>query len=57
MIPAAAPSKEDLDKIAKQVEPELTNQALTEYTEALKKNLGTSVNETELRRALGITEE
>ncbi len=34
VIPAAAPSKEDLDKIAKQVEPELTNQALTEYTEA-----------------------
>lgn len=57
VLPAPAPTKEDLDKIAKQVEPELTNQALTEYTEALKKNLGTSVNEAELRRALGITEE
>lgn len=57
VISAPAATKDDLDKIAKQIEPELTNQALTEYTEALKKNLGTSVNETELRRALGITEE
>lgn len=57
VVPAPAATKEDLDKIAKQIEPELTNQALTEYTETLKKNLGTSVNETELRRALGITEE
>ena len=57
VIPAAPATKEDLDRIAKQVEPELTNQALTEYTEALKKTLGTSVNEAELRRALGITEE
>lgn len=57
VVPAPAATKEDLDKIAKQIEPELTNQALTEYTETLKKNLGTSVNEAELRRALGITEE
>jgi peptidyl-prolyl cis-trans isomerase D len=57
VTPAPTPSKEDLDKIAKQVEPELTNQTLTEYTEALKTRLGASINEAELKRALGTTEE
>ena len=57
VIPAPEPKKEDLDKITRQIEPELTNQALVEYTEALKKELGTKINEAELRRAAGVTEE
>lgn len=57
ITPAAAPTKEDLDKLAKEIEPELANQALVEYTEALKKRLGASINEAELKRALGTTEE
>lgn len=57
ITPAAAPTKEDLDKLAKEIEPELANQTLVEYTEALKKRLGASVNEAELKRALGTTEE
>lgn len=57
ITPAPEPKKEDLDKIAKQIQPELTNQVLTEYTEALKKQLGTKVNEAELRRAIGVSDE
>lgn len=57
IIPAPAPGKEDLDKLAKEIAPELSNQVLTEYTEALKKQLGASVNEAELKRVLGTSEE
>lgn len=57
ITPAPEPKKEDLDKITRQLEPELSNQVLTEYTEALKKQLGASVNERELRRAVGVSEE
>ncbi|MGE0053632.1 MAG: SurA N-terminal domain-containing protein [Hyphomicrobium sp.] len=57
ITPASAPSKEDLDKLAKEISPELSNQVLTEYTEALKKQLGATVNEAELQRVLGTSEE
>jgi len=57
VIPAPAPSKEDLDKLTKETAPELSNQVLTEYTEALKRQLGATVNEAELKRVLGTSEE
>ncbi len=57
VTPAAAPTKEELDKLAKAMEMDLSNQVLTEYTEALKTRLGANVNEAELKRALGITEQ
>jgi len=47
----------ETDQLNRRLEAELANQTLTEYTEALKKRLGTSVNEAELKAALGVTEE
>lgn len=57
IIPAGEPKKEDLDKLAKQIEPELTNQVLTEYTEALKKEMRVTISDAELRRAVGVADE
>ena len=57
VTPVAAPTKDELDKLAKTMEMDLSNQTLTEYTEALKSRLGANVNEAELKRALGITEQ
>lgn len=57
VIKAPAPADKDLEKIAKEIEPELANQTLVEYTEALKSRLGASINEGELKRALGTTDE
>ncbi len=57
VAPAAPPTKDELDKLTKTLEAELSNQVLTEYTEALKARLGANVNEAELKRALGITEQ
>ena len=57
VTPAAAPTKEELDKLSKTMELDFSNQVLTEYTEALKSRLGANVNEVELKRALGITEQ
>jgi peptidyl-prolyl cis-trans isomerase D len=53
LTPAPAPTKEQLDAIAKTMQADYTSQVLTEYTESLKKTLNASVNEVELRRALG----
>ncbi|MEQ1718475.1 MAG: peptidylprolyl isomerase, partial [Hyphomicrobium sp.] len=57
VTPAPAASKEDLEKLTKLIAPELANQTLTEYTTALKARLGMSINEAELKRAFGVTEE
>ncbi len=57
VTPAAAPTKDELDKLSKAMEMDLSNQILTEYTETLKTRLGANVNEAELKRALGITEQ
>ena len=57
VIPAPAASLTETDQLNRRLEAELANQTLTEYTEALKKRLGTSVNEAELKAALGVTEE
>jgi peptidyl-prolyl cis-trans isomerase D len=53
VTPAPAATKEQLDALSKSVQADLTSQALSEYTESLKKSLNASVNEAELKRAFG----
>ena len=53
IAPAGAATKEQLDKFSKELEGELVNQELTEYTTALQGRLGFHMNEDELKRALG----
>ena len=53
VTPATAASKEQLDKLSRELEGDLANQALNEYTAALQDRLGFSMNEAELKRALG----
>ncbi|MBS0234750.1 MAG: SurA N-terminal domain-containing protein [Proteobacteria bacterium] len=57
IIPAPAPTLTETDELDRQLQQELANQTLTEYTEALKKNLGTSVNEAELKSTIGLSDE
>jgi peptidyl-prolyl cis-trans isomerase D len=57
VIPAPAASLTETDELNRQLEAQLANQTLSEYTEALKKRLGTSVNEAELRSVLGVSDE
>lgn len=54
---APAPTKEQLDRISTEMQGDLANQALTEYTEALKQRLGTTINEAEFKRLSGISEQ
>ena len=56
IIPAAAATKEQTDKLSHDVEADLTNQALNEYTTALQNRLGLHMNEDEMKRALGVPE-
>jgi peptidyl-prolyl cis-trans isomerase D len=53
VTPAPAATKEQLDALSKNVQADLTSQVLNEYTESLKKSLNASVNEAELKRAFG----
>ena len=57
ITPAAAATKEQLDKLAKDAEGELANQELTEYTSALQERLGVDMNQAEaaLKRIAGGT--
>jgi peptidyl-prolyl cis-trans isomerase D len=57
IVPAPEITKEQRDKLVNDLTPALANQVLTEYTDALKLKLGTSINDTELRRAIGVTTE
>ncbi|WP_045836486.1 SurA N-terminal domain-containing protein [Hyphomicrobium sp. 99] len=57
VIPAPEASLTETDQLTRELNAELANQTLTEYTEALKKRLGTSVNAAEMNAALGISEE
>jgi peptidyl-prolyl cis-trans isomerase D len=57
VIPAPPASLTETDELTRQLDQELANQTLTEYTEALKKRLGTSVNEAELKSAIGVSDE
>ncbi|MET0408929.1 MAG: SurA N-terminal domain-containing protein [Hyphomicrobium sp.] len=57
VIPAPPASLTETDQLKRELEQELANQTLTEYTEALKKRLGTSVNEADLKSAIGVSDE
>lgn len=57
ITPAPAPTKEQLEKLNAQLQGDYTSQILNEYAETLKQRYGASVNEVELRRALGTTEQ
>ncbi|MGO4684912.1 SurA N-terminal domain-containing protein [Hyphomicrobium sp. 2TAF46] len=57
VIAAPEASLTETDQLTRELNAELANQSLTEYTEALKKRLGTSVNAAEMSAAIGISEE
>jgi peptidyl-prolyl cis-trans isomerase D len=57
VIPAPAATLTESEELKQQLSRELANQTLTEYTEALKKRLGTSVNEAELKSVMGVSDE
>jgi len=57
VIPAASPTLTETDELTRELQNELANQSLTEYTEALKKRYGTSVNQAELNSAIGVSQE
>lgn len=57
VIPAPPASLTETDELNKQLDQELANQTLTEYTEALKKQLGASVNEADLKSAIGVSDQ
>ena len=57
ITPAPVPTKEQLDKLAAVMEGDLANQVLSEYTEGLKQRLGATINNAELKRALGTTDQ
>ncbi len=56
ITPAAAASKEQADKIAKELQDQLANDDLMAYVSALKANLSVQINEAELTRATGAGE-
>ena len=57
VIEAPEATLTETDQLNRELNAELANQSVTEYTEALKKRLGTTVNAAELKSALGISEE
>jgi len=57
ITPAPAATKEQLDKLTAELQADYTSQVLNEYAETLKARYNASVNEVELRRALGTTEQ
>lgn len=56
IIPAPKMTDAQRKQIRKRLQSELVNQALNDYTMKLRAELGTSVNEEQLRRTLGINE-
>jgi peptidyl-prolyl cis-trans isomerase D len=57
VIPAPAATLTETQALNERLLNELANQSLTEYTEALKSRYGTSVNQVELRSAIGVSQE
>jgi peptidyl-prolyl cis-trans isomerase D len=57
IIPAPPASLTETDELTNQLKDELANQTLSEYTEALKTRYGTSVNQTEVDAAVGVSQE
>ena len=56
ITPAPAPTKEQRERISKDLQSELTDEVLNEYVVALQKRLGTHINEAEFKKATGATE-
>ena len=56
ITPAPAPTKEQRERIDKDLQNELTDEVLNEYVVALQKRLGTHINEAEFKKATGATE-
>ena len=57
VTPAPAPSKEQLDALAKDAQADYTSQVLNEYTEALKKSLNAQINDAELKHMQGLADQ
>lgn len=57
ITPAPPATKEQRDKLTADLQSDYTNQVLNEYAETLKARYKASINEVELKRALGITTE
>jgi peptidyl-prolyl cis-trans isomerase D len=57
VIAAPPASLTETDTLTRDLQAQLANQTLTEYTEALKKRYGASVNPAELNAALGVSDE
>lgn len=53
IIPAPEPSKEQREKLVKDLRAQLTDEVLSEYVVALQSQLGTSINQDEYQRATG----
>ena len=53
ITPAAEPTKEQREKIARELKEQITDEVLTEYVIALQNRLGTHINEQEFKRATG----
>ncbi len=53
ITPAPELTKEQREQIVSDLKKELTNDSLIEYVVAMQERLGTSINETELKRATG----
>ncbi|MFN0219769.1 MAG: SurA N-terminal domain-containing protein [Hyphomicrobium sp.] len=57
IVPAAAATPAEVTVLRERLEEDLANQSLTEYTEALKTQLKASVNDAELKRTLGVSDQ
>ena len=53
ITPAPAPTKEQRDRLTKELQGALADETLSEYVIALQKRLGTHINEAEFKRATG----
>ena len=47
----------ETDELTHELSEQLANQSLGEYTEALKKRYGTSINQAELNAAVGVSQQ
>ena len=52
--PAPPPTQEQVDRIAKELRQQMSNDVLTEYVTALQGKFGVRINEPALRRAIGL---
>ena len=57
IIAAGPATQSETENLKRQLDTDLATQTFTEYTEALKKRYGATVNEAELKTVLGISDE